>query len=200
MNLTTAILGGRGGEKASGWCFGALPVTWLGEEVGDEVQELGSTSGRRGGGGGREGARRWRRLRSVRAREREQRRGVARARAASATSCFIVSRSPSTQSRAWRRLEAPSPLPYSLHSLSLLCSLPTTPPNTPIAAVRRCRDHRRPDNAPSCSRAPAPRRQPPHRAMRLEDPRSAVPDPFFLLGSPEIVAADSSSTRPPRAS
>ena len=42
-----------GGEKTPGRCFGALPVTWLGEGVGDEVQELGSTSGRRGGGGGR---------------------------------------------------------------------------------------------------------------------------------------------------
>ena len=64
----------------------------------------------------------------------------------------------------------PWPLSSLPGPLSLLCSLPTTPPNTPIAAVRRCRDHHRPDDAPSCSRAPAPRHHPPHRATRLEDP------------------------------
>ena len=52
----------RGGEadlrrprrgRASGRRFGALPVTWLSEGVGDEVQELGSSSGHRRNGGGR---------------------------------------------------------------------------------------------------------------------------------------------------
>ena len=67
-----------------------------------------------------------------------QRRGVARACGDSATSCFAVSRSPSTQPRTWRRLEALSPLPHSLHSLPLLCPFSSSRPRaTELAAAAR---------------------------------------------------------------
>ena len=61
-----------------------------------------------------------------------------RARRRCATSCFAVSRSPSTQPRTWRRLEALSPLPHSLHSLPLLCPFSSSRPRaTELAAAAR---------------------------------------------------------------
>ena len=81
---------------------------------------------------------------------------------------------------ASRLLLGAAPTPWT-PSLSSSPSFPSSvsfshaPPNTPTAAVRRCRNHRRPDDAPSRSRAPAPRHQPPHRATRPKEPRSAAP-------------------------
>ena len=86
------------------------------------------------------------------------------ARAIAVASSLPASSTPTPPDAPRRRPAPPAPLSSLPGPLSLLCSLPTTPPNMPIAAVRRCREHHRPDDAPSCSRAPLPRHQPPHRA------------------------------------
>ena len=74
----------RGGEadlrrprrrKASGRRFRALPVVWLGEEVGSEVAELEDSSGRLGDGRGHSGARRRRWACSAMGRESRGARG-----------------------------------------------------------------------------------------------------------------------------
>ena len=89
----------------------------------------------------------------------------------SATSCLLAAAGVSPEHHAIPR----NPSLSSSPSFPSSVSFSHAPPNTPTAAVRRCRNHCRPDDAPSRSRAPAPRHQPPHRATRPKEPRSAAP-------------------------
>ena len=62
----------------------------------------------------------------------------------------------------------------------------------------RHRDHRLPLTSPTCPRGPPRRPSPLRQATRRRTPRSIVPDPFILLGSPEIRLAAPLAPTPPR--
>ena len=88
--------------------------------------------------------------------EDEQRRGVARAREASATSCFPLATS-CFLSSPW----TPSATPRTLPGLSLSPRAPlllwlsrAQPPNTPVAADEHHRGHRPPRASPMSSEEP----------------------------------------------
>ena len=98
----------------------------------------------------------WARIRELAAQVGPERTVVSRwlPTADRATSCFAMPRSPSTQSRAWRCIEAPLSSPSLAAHSPFPCSLSVARPNGSIAAVRCHREHRGLLAPSPCPKAP----------------------------------------------